>query len=72
MAIPPILIPSCAALPITSCQSPKTKAIAILPEAGIVVTEMKTPTSPLVREEVNDKTPAAPATTAMTTSSGCR
>ena len=38
----------------------------MLPAAGTVVTEMKTPDSPPTFAEVRERTPAAPAITATT------
>ena len=62
--MPAMLMPSWAALPATSCQLPNTAATATLPDAGIVVTEMKTPTIAMDLELVMARTPAAAAITA--------
>mgnify|MGYP003483660723 CR=1 FL=1 len=54
-----------SALPHNSAHSPNTHATAMLPDAGIVVTEMNTPTRPPDFADVSASTPAAPAMIAM-------
>ena len=63
-AMPEMFIRSCSALRQISLVAPKAIASAILPAAGTVVTEMKTPVRPPALAEVSDKAPAAPAMTA--------
>ena len=63
-AIPDRLSSSCNPLPVTSSQAPKAKPRATFPEAGTVVTEMKTPESPPTFADVRDSTPAAAAMSA--------
>ena len=55
---------SCSELPATSLHRPKARPRQMLAAAGIVVTEMNTPTRPLARWEVSARTPAAAAMTA--------
>ena len=61
-----MLTTSWSELPSTSCQAPNARPTATLAAAGMVVTEMNTPESPPIREEVSDRTPAAAAITATT------
>ena len=65
IAMPTMLMSRVAALPHISCQAPTASATAMFPDAGIVVTEMNTPTSPLPLADVIARTPADPAITAM-------
>ena len=63
-AIPEIFVSSCRALDRISSLAPNAIPRAMLPAAGTVVTEMKTPAKPPDRAEVSDRTPAVPAMTA--------
>ena len=63
--MPVMLMSRVSVLPQTSDQIPNTRARAMLPDAGIVVTEMNTPTRPPDFAEVRASTPAAPAMIAI-------
>jgi GNAT superfamily N-acetyltransferase len=63
--IPTRLIPSCAKDSQVSCQCPSTPATAALPAAGMVVTEMNTPTKAADLVDDSDSIPAVPATKAV-------
>ena len=55
-----------APLPQTSCETAERQPRAMLPAAGTVVTEMKTPERPPTFAEVSESTPAAAAMIATT------
>ena len=63
--MPTRFIPSWASDSQVSRQLPSTPATAAFPAAGIVVTEMKTPTRVAALFEANDNIPAVPATSAV-------
>ena len=65
VTIPTRFTPNCSSDWPVSYQSPSTAATAALPAAGIVVTEMNTPTSTADRFEVSDSIPAVPASSAV-------
>ncbi len=61
------LRPSWPAAPSISCVSPSAAATPTFEAAGIVVTEIRTPTSAPDFAEVSDMTPATPARRATIT-----
>jgi hypothetical protein len=63
--MPVRLMTSWRADPAASWKRPKTRASARFPAAGIVVTEMNTPTRAADLADVSDSMPAAPATRAV-------
>ena len=65
ITMPTRLMPSWASDNQVSCQSPSTAPTATLPAAGMVVTEMNTPTRAEDLLDVSESIPAAPATTAV-------
>ena len=64
--MPRMFTPSCRAALLTSDQTPAPMHSAIVPTAGTVVTEMKTPTRGPDFEVVRERTPATPASSAIT------
>lgn len=63
-AIPDTFTSSCRVLPQISEPTPNAAPNAMLPAAGTVVTDMKTPVSPPAFLDVSDRTPADAAMTA--------
>ena len=60
-AIPDTFTSSWSVLPQISEPTPTAIPNAMFPQAGTVVTEMKTPESPLAFLDVSDRTPAVAA-----------